>query len=111
HVLDDGRTLFLELPDLQPVNQLHLRMHVDSGPGHDLFVTVHRLDTPFEGFPGYRPQEKTIAAHPLLADLAYEAAREPNPWLAKLEGARPVEIAAGKNLTFATRTLHARAGE
>lgn len=111
HVLPDGRTLFLELPDVQPVNQLHLRLNVDSGDGHDLFVTVHRLDVPFKDFPGYRPEEKTVAAHPLLADLAFRAARVPNPWLSEIAGTRPMTIEAGKNLTFTTRTMHGKAGE
>jgi hypothetical protein len=60
HVLADGRSLFLEIPELQPVNQLHLRLHVNTddsltcspaGSAHDLFVTVHKLDQPFEDFP------------------------------------------------------------
>ena len=36
----------------------------------DLFATVHKLAAPFTGFPGYRPASKTIAAHPILADMA-----------------------------------------
>src|SRR5207248_440558 len=31
HVLGDGRSLFLEMPDLQPVNQLHLSLRVSHG--------------------------------------------------------------------------------
>ena len=70
HVLDDGRTLFLELPDLQPVNQLHLRLNArgrspsTSSPRSTASPAVHRL-------PGLRaPAPKTIAAHPILADMA-----------------------------------------
>jgi azurin len=111
HVLDDTHTLFLEIPELQPVNQLHLRMHVDTGPGHDLFLTVHKLDEPFTEFGGYEPTEKTIAAHPILSDLALATKRVPNPWREPIAGARPIVLATGKNLTFATRSLHAKAGE
>jgi azurin len=112
HVLDDGRTLFLEIPDLQPVNQLHLRVRTDDGPPHDLFATVHRLVAPFTGFPGYRPAEKTIAAHPILADMAAMTVKPaPNPWRPKMRGARAVSIEAGKNLSFSARTIKARAGE
>lgn len=111
HVSPDGRTLFLELPDLQPVSQLHLRLHVDEDEGHDLFATVHRLDRPFEDFPGYRPVSKTIAAHPLLSDLAMQTQQVPNPWRDPIEGARRIEIATAENLTYATRTLHVRRGE
>ena len=110
-VLDDGRTLFLEIPDLQPVNQLHLHMKVDAGEPLDLFATVHRLAEPFTGIPGYRPTEKTIAAHPILADLIPSAPAVPNPWRLSLPGARPLRIEASKNLTFSTPTLTARVGE
>ncbi len=85
HVLADGRTLFLHLPDIQPVSQLHLRMHVDQqtsdlASGRDLFITVHKLDHPFRDFPGFRPTLKTIAAHPLLVDLSSSVQSPPNPW-------------------------------
>ncbi|QEG39668.1 DUF6797 domain-containing protein [Roseimaritima ulvae] len=121
HVLPDQRSLFLEIPALQPVNQLHLRLHVNAdeqyltpGPtasGHDLIVTVHKLDTPFTEFAGYRPMDKTIAAHPLLTDMALNAARVPNPWSQKIAGARAVELKTGTNLTYQTKILQARAAE
>ncbi len=66
HVLADGRTLFLEIPDIQPVNQLHLHLRPDNGPPIDLFATVHRMAPPFTGFPGYRPtlQDNRRASDP-----------------------------------------------
>ena len=56
HVLADGRSLFLELPDLQPVNQLHLHLRPDGGKPVDLFATVHRLAAPFTGYPRLSPR-------------------------------------------------------
>jgi putative heme-binding domain-containing protein len=112
HVLADGRSLFLEIPDLQPVNQLHLHLRPDSGPAHDLFATVHRLAAPFTGFAGYRPAAKTIAAHPIEADMAALAIKPaPNPWRDPIAGARAVTIEAGKNLTYSVRSFRVRAGE
>jgi putative heme-binding domain-containing protein len=112
HVLADGRSLFLEIPDLQPVNQLHLQLRVGSDPACNLFVTVHKMDKPFSDFPGYRPVDKVIAAHPILTDLAALTAKKiPNPWRRPLPNARAVGIEAGKNLTFSTRTLTVRSGE
>jgi putative heme-binding domain-containing protein len=112
HVLADGRTLFLELPDLQPVNQLHLYLNVNSGPPAELFATVHRLAAPFTGFSGYKPTTKTIAAHPILADMAAAKFKpEPNPWRNKISGARVVTIEAGKNLSYSKRSFTVRAGE
>jgi len=112
HVLDDGRSVFLEIPDLQPVNQLHLRLQVKEGPPMDLFATVHALDAPYTGFAGYRPLEKTIAAHPILADLAQLAnPPRPNPSRKSIPNARAIRVEAGKNLTFATRSITVQAGE
>jgi putative heme-binding domain-containing protein len=107
----DERTIFVELPDLQPVSQLHLLLQVDSGGPQELFITVHRLDAPYTALPAYRPIEKTIAAHPLAVDLALLENSKPNPWRKKLKGARLIDVAAGKNLSFTPNLLKARAGE
>jgi putative heme-binding domain-containing protein len=111
HVASDGCTLFLEMPDIQPVNQLHLNVRVDEGPGQDIIVTVHKLAAPYTAFPGYQPSPRLIAAHPILADLAVVAYSAPNPWKDALPGARAVNIEADKNLTYAKRTLTVKAGE
>jgi putative heme-binding domain-containing protein len=88
-VLADKHSLFLELPELQPVNQLHLHVRVDGGEAQDIFATVHRLGAPFSDYPGYRPMAKQIAAHPILFDLARGAKALPNPWRKRLPNARP----------------------
>jgi azurin len=112
HVLSDERTLFLEIPDIQPVDQLHLHVRPGAGPPLDLFATVHHLGSPFTGFAGYLPVAKTIAAHPILADMAaLERKPVPNRWQRGIRGARDVTIEAGKNLSFSLRSLSVRAGE
>ncbi|MEZ6044496.1 MAG: hypothetical protein R3C11_02720 [Planctomycetaceae bacterium] len=97
HVLAQNKLLFLEIPELQPVNQLHLQMHVNeatSAPedGLSMFLTVHKLDEPFDKFPGYEPVEKTIAAHPILLDLALSTKKEPNPWEQPVPNALRIEL-------------------
>jgi putative heme-binding domain-containing protein len=111
HVASDGRTLFLEMPDLQPVNQLHLHLSVDDGPAHDLIVTVHKLAAPYTDFPGYQAAPRVTAAHPILADLALMAHSVPNPWLKQIASARSLTVTAGKNLTYATKSFKVKAGE
>jgi putative heme-binding domain-containing protein len=111
HLLADSRTLFLEMPDLQPVNQLHLNLGVAKDRTCDVFVTVHKLDQPYRDLPNYRETTRPLAAHPILKDLAFAAKREPNPWQKPIPNARAVRLEAGKNLTFATPTLRAKAGE
>lgn len=110
-VVDEGKTLFLEIPDLQPANQVYLRMNVDADRGHDLFTTVHQLDKPRTDIRGYREVEKRIAPHPMVGDLILAAKKIPNPWRSKIKNARSVRIEAGKNLTYATRSFTAKPGE
>jgi putative heme-binding domain-containing protein len=118
HLVSD-RSLFLEIPDLQPVNQLHLSIGLDddhssllrSARRCELFLTVHALDAAFTGFPSYQPRTKTIAAHPLLADLALALKTVPNPWQKRNKQARPITIETAGNLSFATRSFQVRAGE
>ncbi|WP_390620397.1 DUF6797 domain-containing protein [Stieleria varia] len=119
--LPDGRSLFLEIPELQPVNQLHLRLHVNqndsitcspAGSGHDLFITAHRLDAPFTQFDGYQSDpDKTIAVHPMLADLAPRSEASPNPWSQPIGNAREITIRTGKNLTYETPEFIVSANE
>ncbi len=57
HRVGDGRQLFLEIPQLQPVHQLHL--HCANDPRLELFATLHQLGKPYTEFPGYEPIQKT----------------------------------------------------
>ena len=111
HVVADSKTLFLEIPDLQPVNQLHLRLQSNAGTYHDLFATVHKLASPFTSFDGYRPTLKQIATHPILADLAMATKTIPNPHQKKLAEAKAITIETGSNLSYATRSFRVRTGE
>jgi putative heme-binding domain-containing protein len=110
HVSQDGRGLFLELPDLQPVNQLHLHIGLGNGEHCEIIATVHRLDAPYTSFTDYRAVDKVIAVHPMLSDLAMAASRVPNPWRASIRGAREIAFHAGANLTYSTRSFTVKAG-
>ncbi len=111
HVLDDGRKLFLQIPDLQPVNQLHLLVQTSAAKSHDLFMTVHRLDQPLQDFPGYVRRDKVILPHPMLADMARPKAAARNPHRKAIQNARAITIKAAKNLMFDTAEWKVRAGE
>jgi putative heme-binding domain-containing protein len=110
-VLDNGRTLFLEIPDLIPCNQLHLNMAVDSQQRIDMFLTCNALDNARTDFPNPSPVNPQIAKHPLNQDMAIAARRVPNPWRNEIPNARKIGIAAGKNLTYDTRTILVKADE
>jgi azurin len=111
HVLDDGASVFLEIPELQPVNQLHLLVRSNTETDHELFVTVHKLDSPFTKFPGYKPDRKTINPHPIVADLAMATRSVPNPYRKKINNARKITIETGTNLSYKTRSFQVRSGE
>ena len=112
HVLAGGRDLFLEIPELQPVNQLHLHLRPGPGAPIDLFATVHNLSPAFTAFPGYQPVSKTIAAHPILADMvALAHPPVPNRWREKIRRARTVTIEVDKNLSYKVRSFEVKPGE
>ncbi|MFO0866695.1 MAG: plastocyanin/azurin family copper-binding protein [Gemmataceae bacterium] len=111
HLLADGKTLFFEMPDLQPVNQLHLQIGIAKDQTRDLFMTVHKLGEPFRDIANLRERVLPVAPHPILKDLASAKKREPNPWQKAIPGAREVVVEAGKNLTFATPSFRVKAGE
>jgi azurin len=111
HLRADSRSVFFEIPDLQPVNQLHLNVGLATGRTCDLFLTVHKLGEPYRELPNYRESTRPFAPHPILKDLALAARREPNPWRRPIPQARAVKLESGKNLTFATPTLRVKAGE
>lgn len=107
----DGRTIFVELPELQPVNTLHLLLAWDEKHPLEMYITVNRLDSPFTNFAGYVAAKKVLRAHPLAVDVALLGKTVPNPWRKRAGNAAPLSISAGGNLTFSTRTLRAKAGE
>jgi azurin len=111
HYLEKEQTLFIDLPDLQPVNQLHL--HVADVAGHpwDIFATIHRLDRPRSDLPNYLPRVKSIAPHPIEQDLLNALRKKPNPFRKRLKDAREVVLEAGQNLSFSTREIRVAAGE
>ncbi|MCB9873821.1 MAG: heme-binding domain-containing protein [Planctomycetaceae bacterium] len=111
HLSRDAKTLFLEIPEMQPVNQLHLRVASNAGQRHDLFATVHKLARPFTDYEGYKPTNKQIAEHPIVADLAMALRSIPNPHQNKIRDARVIKIETGSNLSYTTRSFRVRAGE
>ena len=111
HVVDDGLTLFLEIPQLQPVNQLHLLLQVSAEQQREVFVTVNALDQPRREIPGVESASKHVQPHPMQRDMAMLKHVQVNPFAKKIKGARAVEIATADNLTYATPLFEVQAGE
>ncbi len=62
HLLADGKTVFLEIPQLHPVMQFHLHMQLKTTSGDrfcpDVYYSIFQLGEPFIDFPGYRKTAK-----------------------------------------------------
>lgn len=67
HLLGDGQSVFVEIPQLHPVMQLHLFMQLraldeDTQQPRlfepDLYYTIHALREPYRDIPGYQPIAK-----------------------------------------------------
>ncbi len=110
HLIDQGKTLFLEIPDLQPMNQLHLHSARPGEQPWNLFATIHRLDAPRTDLPGYESRKKIVAPHPIESDLQLALRKKVNPWRKRLQDATAIEIEAGQNLSFNKREFRVKAG-
>ncbi|RBP42664.1 azurin [Roseimicrobium gellanilyticum] len=110
-VMPDGKTVFLEVPELPVANQVHLHIATAKDETHDLFATIHRLGKPFTDFPNAKPllAKATTAAPPTDAGFAFPPAK-PNPW-AEGEKGRAVQLDAALGLQFAQKTLTVKVGE
>jgi azurin len=64
HLLKDGQSVFVEIPQLHPVMQLHLYMEMQTAEGDpfqpDLYYSIFHLGKPFTRFPG----DEKIAKEP-----------------------------------------------
>ena len=103
HIVGDGRKLFLEIPQLQPANVVHLRCDA-----RDLFLTLHRLGAAFTEFPGYTAIAKTDPHAPHHAPAGVVAL--PVKWEQGVAG-RELRIQTAAGLQFAQKELRAKAGE
>ncbi len=112
HVVGD-KLLFLEMPEIQPVNQLHLSVASAKGVNHQLFVTVHKLrKDSYTNAAGLQAMDKkTVHPHPMSADLAMATRRIPNPHARRKKNGRVITIDTGTNLTFAQTLFRVKPGE
>lgn len=106
-VLDGGKTLFLEIPQLLPASMVHLHVQVTPERSHDVFLTAHRLAEPFSDFAGYEKIAKTDL--PQQAQTVPEAATV-NPWVGGAKG-RVLVMEAALGLQYVQKQLKAKAGE
>jgi azurin len=63
HTLKDGKSIFVEIPQLHPVMQFHLYLEMKTRNGHaftpDIYYSIFHQDEEFTDFPGYQKIAKT----------------------------------------------------
>ena len=60
----DAPKLFIEIPQIEPVHQIHL--HLDDERRAELFATIHELGEPFTNYKSYKKIEKTFGVDPVI---------------------------------------------
>jgi azurin/sugar phosphate isomerase/epimerase len=111
-VLENGRTLFLEIPQLQPSNVLHLRCDLPGLLARDFYLTLHQLGAEFTAFPGYRAVTKTADPHAGHGPATEVTALPPRPvkWEEGAPG-RALRLQTASGMTYAQKELRAKPGE
>lgn len=107
-VMEGGKTLFLEIPQIIPAGQIHLHVSVTAERAQDIFMTAHHLAPAFTDFPGYTKIVKTN--HAAQIGMTAPAAAKPNPW-AKGDNGRELVVEAALGLQYVQKELKAKAGE
>jgi len=84
-LLPDGRSIFLEVPQMHPVMQFHVHMRLRTASGNafvpDVYASIFELRSDFHEFPGYVRSEKKRAP-----DFPIAEKYEQDPRLVKQEG-------------------------
>jgi azurin len=112
HVLADGRSLFLEIPQLSVAHQVHLSVRLAAQRSTDIFLSAHALAAPFTDFPGYTAIPKAAHAHAAPVPSGSTQMR-PVRWETEVCGTPPQEITleAATGLQFAQKELRVKAGK
>jgi azurin len=112
-LLNEGKSIFVEMPDLEPVMQLHVRMHLTAVDGHafktDLFASPMYPSGPFKTEGLAAPVGGKLTAVTLRV-AANETEAEPMSGEV-IEGARGLLVEVAGGLQYTQKKLRAKAGE
>lgn len=114
-LLEDGKSIFVELPKLEPVMQLHLRMHLKDADGTefktDLFASPMYPDSPFTA-KSLAPPVPVKATFVSLRIAGQATNRKKQNWSGQqTEGERLVVIDAISGLKYSKTLIQAKTGE
>ncbi|MEZ6126543.1 MAG: plastocyanin/azurin family copper-binding protein [Planctomycetaceae bacterium] len=119
HLLDDHRSVFVEIPQLHSVMQFHLHMKLETADGiqftPDAYLTIYETGSAFTDFPGYRliakrrwpgfPKAETYPQDPRL--VQQDALGTNFGWVAN---ARKMSLNAVTGLQYEPRRLKVAPG-
>lgn len=114
--LEDGRSVFIEIPQLHPVMQLHLYLELQTADGRsvtpDIYYSIFQLGKPFTQFAGYRaiPKEP-FPEFPLPEAQARDPRLVAQEKLGKsTRGFETAVVNCAPGLQFEPRRIRMRAG-
>ncbi|MEM8954089.1 MAG: DUF6797 domain-containing protein [Verrucomicrobiota bacterium] len=114
HLLPDGKTVFFEMPEIQPVMQMHLHAALHDHDGTpfnlNLFPTLLHLDEPFTDFDGYTPHKKD-KIRDLTLRVRYPVPEQPEDKEKIGPPGRPITIVGVAGLRFDTTDFKVAPGE
>ncbi|MBL64615.1 MAG: hypothetical protein CML14_00230, partial [Puniceicoccaceae bacterium] len=122
HALKDGKSIFVEIPQLHPVMQFHLHLELKTRDGRpfapDLYYSIFHQGEEFTDFPGYReiakeswndfPHAEESPVDPRL--LAQEAQSKIVGDEQVLSAIERIELDAIAGLQYAQKELRVKAG-
>ena len=113
-LLDDGKSIFVEMPDLEPIMQLHIRMHLQDADGTkfktDLFCSPMFPDKPYStaGLAEPRKDKLTFVS---LRVASLESKNKPDYTGETIEGEREIRIDTISGLKYSRALLEAKTNE
>jgi len=117
HLLDDHRSVFVEIPHLHPVMQFHLHMRLASVDGQafspDVYYSIFNLRKPFTDFPGYRHVErkKHYPEFPIAEDYPRDERLVAQELVGKTQDLISLEMVAAPGLRYQPRRLRVPPGK
>lgn len=107
-----GKSIFLEIPEISPVMQLHVRLHLKTTMGKDFstdfFTTIHELSRTFSRIGLTRKSKLQKLALRIKWSGRQEAITETGE---KVEGSRKLTLNATSGLKYVQTKFSVKAGE
>jgi len=112
-VLDEGHTVFLEISNLTPAHQVHLRLPWWDQRDADVFLTVHAQAEDFTAIPNYQPHVHEAMPLPQASGDTTLPKSNPVRWEEEFCGlpSREIQIKTASGLQFSPLVITAKTKE